>query len=98
MVQILMNEIHYVKPVATEAVQLTAKSHYSGKSKEEVTAVKIQTAFRGYLRAVTITPSTAHQLIQNINDTICIALADDTCDQPKIRMNNVVITPSFKHS
>ncbi|KAI8031698.1 Copper-transporting ATPase HMA4 [Camellia lanceoleosa] len=32
------------------------------------------------------------------NDSICIALADDTCDQPKIRMNNVVITPSFKHS
>ncbi|KAL7232638.1 hypothetical protein ACSBR2_010619 [Camellia fascicularis] len=49
MVQILMNEIHYVKPVATEAVQLTAKAHYSGKSKEEITAVKIQTAFRGYL-------------------------------------------------
>ncbi|XP_028051431.1 uncharacterized protein LOC114256045 isoform X3 [Camellia sinensis] len=49
-------------------------------------------------RAVSITPSTAHQLIQGNkrNDTICIALADDTCDQPKIRMNNVVITPSFK--
>ncbi|KAL7163386.1 hypothetical protein ACSBR2_039479 [Camellia fascicularis] len=26
-------------------------------------------------------------------DTIYIALADDTRDQPKIRMNNVVITP-----
>ncbi|KAL7181136.1 hypothetical protein ACSBR1_040074 [Camellia fascicularis] len=26
-------------------------------------------------------------------DTICIALADDTRDQSKIRMNNVVITP-----
>ncbi|KAI8011922.1 Copper-transporting ATPase HMA4 [Camellia lanceoleosa] len=52
------------------------------------------------MRAVSITPSTAHQLIQGKkrNDTICIALADDTCDQPKIRMNNVVITPSFKHS
>ncbi|CAL5370113.1 unnamed protein product [Camellia sinensis] len=49
-------------------------------------------------RAVSITPSTAHQLIQGNkrNDTICIALADDTCDQPKIRMNNVVITPSFR--
>lgn len=23
-------------------------------------------------------------------DTICIALADDTCDEPKIRMNKVV--------
>ncbi|KAI8030617.1 Copper-transporting ATPase HMA4 [Camellia lanceoleosa] len=32
-------------------------------------------------RAVSITPSTAHQLIQGNkrNDTICIALADDTC-------------------
>ncbi|KAL7163246.1 hypothetical protein ACSBR2_039361 [Camellia fascicularis] len=30
-------------------------------------------------------------------DTICIALADDTRDQSKIRMNNDVITP-FKNS
>ncbi|KAI8031699.1 E3 ubiquitin-protein ligase UPL3 [Camellia lanceoleosa] len=43
--EILTNEIHYVKPVATEAVQLTAKAHYSGKSKEEVTAVNIPRIF-----------------------------------------------------
>ncbi|KAI8028995.1 hypothetical protein LOK49_LG01G04052 [Camellia lanceoleosa] len=126
--EILMNEMHYVKPVATEAVQLTAKAH-SDKSKEEVTAVNVPRIFdRLHIykktlddhkifdtskafnrhptqvftlgeRTVSITPSTAHQLIQGNkrNDTICIALADDTCDQPKIRMNNVVITPSFNH-
>lgn len=59
MVQILMNEIHYVMPVATEAVQLTAKAHYSGKLKEEVTAVKIQIAFRGYL-VLLFSPINAH--------------------------------------
>ncbi|CAL5404436.1 unnamed protein product [Camellia sinensis] len=34
---------------AAEIVRLTAKARYSGKSKEEVAAIKIQTAFRGYL-------------------------------------------------
>ncbi|KAI8030615.1 hypothetical protein LOK49_LG01G04047 [Camellia lanceoleosa] len=43
--EILMNEIHYVKPMATEAVQLTAKARYSGKSKEEVTAVNVPRIF-----------------------------------------------------
>ncbi|KAF5733770.1 IQ-domain 3 isoform 3 [Tripterygium wilfordii] len=35
---------------AAEVVRLTSTvSHYSGKSKEEIAAIKIQTAFRGYL-------------------------------------------------
>ncbi|KAH7840269.1 hypothetical protein Vadar_014887 [Vaccinium darrowii] len=34
---------------AVEVVRLTAAVHYSGKSKEEVAAIKIQTAFRGYM-------------------------------------------------
>ncbi|XP_058183977.1 protein IQ-DOMAIN 3-like isoform X2 [Rhododendron vialii] len=34
---------------AAEVVRLRAAVHYSGKSKEEVAATKIQTAFRGYL-------------------------------------------------
>ncbi|KAL6977255.1 Protein IQ-DOMAIN 3 [Sarracenia purpurea var. burkii] len=34
---------------AAEVVRLTAAVRYSGKSKEEVAATKIQTAFRGYL-------------------------------------------------
>lgn len=25
-------------------------------------------------------------------DTICIALADDTCDEPKIRMNKLIVS------
>ncbi|RZS18175.1 hypothetical protein BHM03_00050407 [Ensete ventricosum] len=29
-------------------------------------------------------------LLKKRRDTICIALADDTCDEPKIRMNKVV--------
>ncbi|THG12857.1 hypothetical protein TEA_028465 [Camellia sinensis var. sinensis] len=38
---------------AAEIVRLTAKARYSGKSKEEVAAIKIQTAFRGYLGIAT---------------------------------------------
>lgn len=34
---------------AAEAVRLTEVTQYSGRSKEEVAAIKIQTAFRGYL-------------------------------------------------
>ncbi|GAA0158817.1 hypothetical protein LIER_15750 [Lithospermum erythrorhizon] len=34
---------------AAEVVRLTAMPQYAGKSKEEVAAIKIQTAFRGYL-------------------------------------------------
>lgn len=34
---------------AAEVVRLTTVTHLSGKSKEEVAAIKIQTAFRGYL-------------------------------------------------
>ncbi|XP_077239527.1 protein IQ-DOMAIN 3-like [Tasmannia lanceolata] len=34
---------------AAEVVRLTSVSHFSGKSREEVAAIKIQTAFRGYL-------------------------------------------------
>ncbi|GAB4854909.1 hypothetical protein Ancab_023496 [Ancistrocladus abbreviatus] len=34
---------------AAEVVRLTTISHFSGKSNEEVAAIKIQTAFRGYL-------------------------------------------------
>ena len=34
---------------AAEIVRLTAAAHYSGKSKEEIAAIKIQTAFRGYM-------------------------------------------------
>ncbi|GAB2286779.1 hypothetical protein Dimus_021174 [Dionaea muscipula] len=34
---------------AAEVVRLTTMSRYSGKSKEEIAAIKIQTAFRGYL-------------------------------------------------
>ncbi|ERN04980.1 hypothetical protein AMTRI_Chr08g164610 [Amborella trichopoda] len=34
---------------AAEVVRLTTASRYSGKSREEVAAIKIQTAFRGYL-------------------------------------------------
>ncbi|CAI9090981.1 OLC1v1025889C1 [Oldenlandia corymbosa var. corymbosa] len=34
---------------AAEVVRLTAVAHYPGKSKEEIAAIKIQTAFRGYM-------------------------------------------------
>lgn len=34
---------------AAEVVRLTTASRYLGKSKEEIAAIKIQTAFRGYL-------------------------------------------------
>lgn len=34
---------------AAEVVRLTAAGRYPGKSKEEIAAIKIQTAFRGYL-------------------------------------------------
>ncbi|CAK7325528.1 unnamed protein product [Dovyalis caffra] len=34
---------------AAEVVRLTTTTRYSGKSKEEIAAIKIQTAFRGYL-------------------------------------------------
>ena len=34
---------------AAEVVRLTTIPRYSGKSKEEIAAIKIQTAFRGYL-------------------------------------------------
>ncbi|KAF8107436.1 hypothetical protein N665_0122s0074 [Sinapis alba] len=34
---------------AAEVVRLTAISRFSGKSKEEIAAIKIQTAFRGYM-------------------------------------------------
>lgn len=37
---------------AAEVVRLRAAVHYSGKSKEEVAATKIQTAFRGYLVSI----------------------------------------------
>lgn len=34
---------------AAEVVRLTAAAHNLGKSKEEIAAIKIQTAFRGYM-------------------------------------------------
>lgn len=34
---------------AAEIVRLTAVAHYNGKSKEEIAAIKIQTAYRGYM-------------------------------------------------
>lgn len=34
---------------ASEVVRLTKVTQFAGKSKEEVAAIKIQTAFRGYL-------------------------------------------------
>lgn len=34
---------------AAEVVRLTALSRFPGKSKEEIAAIKIQTAFRGYM-------------------------------------------------
>lgn len=34
---------------AAEVVRLTTVAPYSGKSEEEIAAIKIQTAFRGYL-------------------------------------------------
>lgn len=34
---------------AAESVRLAELTRYSGKSKEEVAAIRIQTAFRGYL-------------------------------------------------
>lgn len=34
---------------AAEVVRLSSLSRYPGKSKEEIAAIKIQTAFRGYL-------------------------------------------------
>lgn len=36
-------------PATVEVVQLTTVSQFAGKSREEVAAIKIQTAFRGYL-------------------------------------------------
>lgn len=35
--------------VTAEVVPLTIVSHYPGKTKEEIAAIKIQTTFRGYL-------------------------------------------------
>lgn len=34
---------------AAEVVRLTSAARYSGKSKEEIAAIRIQTAFRGHL-------------------------------------------------
>lgn len=34
---------------AAEVVRLTSMPHYTGKTMEEIAAVKIQTAFRGYM-------------------------------------------------
>ena len=34
---------------ATEVVRLTSVTRFAGKSREEVAAIKIQTAFRGYM-------------------------------------------------
>lgn len=34
---------------AVEVVRLTTVPRYSGKSEDEIAAIKIQTAFRGYL-------------------------------------------------
>lgn len=34
---------------AAEVVRLTSVTRFAGKSKEEVAAIKIQTAFRGYM-------------------------------------------------
>ena len=39
---------------AAEVVQLPTVNRFAGKSKEEVAAIKIQTAFRGYLVCVTL--------------------------------------------
>jgi hypothetical protein len=39
---------------ATEVVRLTAVTRFVGKSREEVAAIKIQTAFRGYMVCVTL--------------------------------------------
>lgn len=39
---------------AAEVVRLTTVSQYAGKSAEEVAAIKIQTAFRGYLVLILI--------------------------------------------
>jgi len=39
---------------ATEVVRLTAVTRFAGKSREEVAAIKIQTAFRGYMVCVTL--------------------------------------------
>lgn len=39
---------------AAEVVRLTTVARYSGKSKEEVAAIKIQTAFRGYLVLISL--------------------------------------------
>lgn len=38
---------------ATEVVRLTAVTRFAGKSREEVAAIKIQTAFRGYMVRIT---------------------------------------------
>lgn len=39
---------------ATEVVRLTAVTRFAGKSRDEVAAIKIQTAFRGYMVRVTL--------------------------------------------
>jgi len=34
---------------AAEVVRLTSMPHYTGRTKEEIAAIKVQTAFRGYM-------------------------------------------------
>jgi len=34
---------------AAKVVRLTSMPHYTGKTKEEIAVIKIQTAFRGYM-------------------------------------------------
>lgn len=53
---------------AAEVVRLTTVTRFSGKSKEEVAAIKIQTAFRGYLVLFTLqfTPSVFIFLISHV--------------------------------
>ncbi|KAL7232635.1 hypothetical protein ACSBR2_010616 [Camellia fascicularis] len=96
------NDILNIVPeakVPVDGIVINGQSHVNeGMITGEAKPIAKRPTDTVQMRAVSITPSTAHQLIQGKKRNDTIALADDTCDQPKIRMNNVVITPSFKIS
>jgi len=56
--------VHSVQ-TAVVKTQAAAVSRFAGKPKDEVAAIKIQTAFRGYLVCVAISPSFSNLFVQH---------------------------------